>query len=260
MDRKWKGKGVPIFIGAVMGVLIALILMSAGVARAGIRVQNRADLIYYTSVTQVVSYTNFNTCDLVVLFGPRMFLEKWIKNEATNETSTTMVHVSRGESVTFHLESENSGANADTDAWHVTIVDNISVLAQVIGGTATVGPNSVTLGVVHDSFTYIAGTESATTGSSYTVPDWIQYYVYGKGWAPNTWTYATAQATREADPYNNASNDGPARIAGFRWYWRNIPSATKWDDSLNGGLGGNTANAAAKYKITTVFSVQRNDN
>ena len=253
MDRKWKGKGVPIFIGAVLGVLIALILMSAGVARAGIRVQNRADLVYYTSVNQVVSYTNFNTCDLVVLFGPRMFLEKWIMNEATRETNTTMVHVSRGESITIHLESENSGANADTDAWHVTIVDIVNTLTQMVGGTATVGPNSGTSGVVHDSFTYIAGTETATNANSYTVPDSIQYYVYGQGWS-NWQAYGSKNETTVWPNGPGGSNN----ISGFRWYWRNIPSANKWDDSP--GLGGNTPNAGARYKINTTFSLQRNDN
>lgn len=241
MNRMWKGKGVPMKIGMVAGALIVSMLMGAGAARAGFEVQNRADIVYFTSVQQLISYTAFDTAWVVVLYGPKMFIAKGVANEVTGESSPDMVHVSRGESITFHLYSQNDDP-ADTDAWHVTITDSFAMLSMILLSNASVGPS-----MVNDSFTYCTGTEVATAGNSYAVPDSIQYYVVGTGWT-NSQTYS---AKNEA-----TGTGGASRIAGIKWYWRRISSKTVWSDAA----GNNIVASPGNYKIHVQFSLKRNDN
>ena len=227
-------------IGAVAGALIVSMLMGAGMARAGFEVQNRADIVYFTSVQQLISYTAFDTAWLVVLYGPKMLIAKSVQNEVTSETSPDMVHVSRGESITFHLYSENNDP-ADTDAWHVTITDSFAILSMVLLSNASVGPS-----MVNDSFTYCTGTEVATASNSYAVPDSIQYCAAGV-WGSSQ-TYSTRSET--------AGTGGASRISGIKWYWRRVSSRQVWSDAI----GNNIVASPGNYKIHVQFSLKRNDN
>ena len=236
----WKGKGVPVFIGAVTGVLIALLLMSAGVARAGFRVENRADLIYYTSEQLKISYTGFDTAWLVVLYGPKMTIAKWVKNEVTGETNPDFAHVSRGESVTFHLYSQNDDPG-DTDAWGVTITDTFSMLAAVSPGTmtATVGSDTVT-----KTFTFVLGSADCDSNAECAPPDSVSYSTDGSVWTG--WQdYPTGIATL----------NGLTTITGIRWYWNHIASKVVWDDATNTNIS-----SGRQYMIHLWYSILRNDN
>ena len=240
MEKRLKGKDVPIFIGAVMGALIVLTLMSAGVARAGFRVENRADLVYYTSEQLKVAYTDFDTAWLIVLYGPKMTLAKWVKNEVTGETNPDFAHVSRGESVTFHLYSQNDDPG-DTDAWGVTITDTFATLAAVSPGTttATVGSDTVT-----KTFTFVTGSSGCDSNADSMRPDSISYSANGTDWSP--WqAYATGITT-----VNSATT-----ITGIRWYWNHIASKTVWSDASNSNVASNRP-----YSIHVWYSILRNDN
>jgi len=244
MGRLWKGKGVPMFIGAVTGVLIVLMLMSAGIARAGFRVENRADLMYYTSIQQKIAYTGFDTAMIVVLYGPKMTIEKWAKNDVTGEstTSDTMsTHVSRGETLSFHLYSQND-LPGDTDAWYVTITDTFSVLNGVPAGspTATVGSDTIT-----KSFTFVTGSASCDSVSAlYMQPDDLSYSESAATWT--AWeSYTTGVVTMNLK----------TTITGIRWRWKHIASKTVWDDVTNSNIL-----SGRPYLIHVWYSILRNDN
>jgi hypothetical protein len=244
MNKVWKGKGVPMKIGMVTGALIALMLMGAVKAQAGFRVMNEADLVYYTSAQLKVAYTSFDTALIVVLYGPKMTIQKWVVNEVTGESTTSDTqgtHVSRGESITFHLYSQND-VPGDTDAWGVMITDTFSALSSVIPSTtpATVGADTTT-----KTFTFIPGSANCdTTVASYMTPDSVSYCESG-----GTWTGWAAYAA------GIATVNGLKTITGIRWYWNHIASKTVWDDASNSNIA-----SGRPYLIHVWFSLLRNDN
>jgi hypothetical protein len=153
-----------------------------------------------------------------------------------------MVHVSRGESVTFHLYSENNLSNAaDTDAWHITVTDSFALLHIVALQGGSVGPNA------SDSFTYVAGSETATATDWNVWPDSIAYYVRASG----TWTAWQTYSVRN----ETLVPGGAAAISGIKWQWDRISSKTVWDDVTQTNIPSNLA-----YKLHVQFSVLRKDN
>jgi len=203
----------------------------------------------------VVGYSVADSVRLTVLYGPKMILQKFVRNEATTETSYIMVHVSRGESVTFHLTSQNDDP-ADTSAWHATITDSFATLVMYTGSNARVGPSAVL-----DSFTYVAGSETVTNSNSFALPDSIAYFVTAQNTAtPNVelgpgWTnWIAYSAKNEVAAWPNGPG-GAANVSGIKWYWRTVVSRMVWSDSTNSNVS-----SAGNYLIHTQFSVFRNDN
>ena len=239
MERKLKGKGVPIFIGAVMGALIVLMLVGAGTASAAFQVRNTAELNYYSNVVMAFKYAATDTADIRVMFGPAMYLAKNVRNEITGDSSADMVLAGKGDTVTVTLYSANNVGGADTGAWHVYITDTFALLAQVSGQAASVGPDAA------DSFVYVPASETAMNSSGldgWVAPDSISYYTgaTAPSWNNGTWSAWQAYGAKVE----------PAGIQGIRWYWRYVPSQ-------NDPYGAATNLA---YNLRVNFQIRKNDN
>ncbi len=227
-----------------LGVLLGLAILVGfiGVSQAAFRVDNTARLVYYSNSAQNPSflYTMTDTARLIVLYGPSMWLEKYVKNEITGNSSTNQVPVNKGDTVTTYLYAANDNPIADTASWHVYIYDTFSLFAAVDTYTASVGP----LGT--DSFTYVAGSESVVyevDPESVVLPDSICYY-NGAGWSG--WQpYGTK---------NEAVLGTPQDIKGIAWYWRYVPSKTYYDGS------GTVLSTGKPYRTQVKFSVFKNNN
>jgi len=225
-------------------ILIALIatmgLFFCVNAHAAFRVENIGDLIYFTSEQLKISYTGSDTAWIVVMYGPKMTLAKWVMNEVTGETNPNFAHVSRGESITFHLYSQNDDPG-DTDAWGVNITDTFTTLSAVLPGTmtATVGSDSA-----NKTFTFVLGSASCDSFSDFMEPDSIQYSTDGSNWT--VW-----------EPYSTGITtvNGLASITGIRWGWNHIASKVVWSDVTNTNVP-----SGRPYMIHVWFSLMRNDN
>ena len=225
-------------------LLIALValmgLFSCMNAHAAFRVENIGDLIYFTSEQLKVSYTGSDTAWIVVMYGPKMALAKWVMNEVTGETNPDLAHVSRGESITFHLYSQNDDPG-DTDAWGVTITDTFSVFLPVSPSTmtATVGSDSTV-----KTFTFVFGSANCDAFADFMQPDSVSYSTDGSGWTG--WQdYSTGIVT-----LNSLSG-----ITGIRWGWNHIASKVVWSDVTNTNVP-----SGRPYMIHVWFSLMRNDN
>ena len=242
MDKRLKGKGVPIFIGMVMGVLIALILMSTGVARAAFQVRNTAEINYYSNVAMAFKYAATDTADIRIMYGPAMYLAKNVMNEITGDSSANMVLCGKGDTVVVTLYSANNVSGADTNAWHIYITDTFAIFINSTGGadSASVGPNA------DDSFVYGTGTETAMSLAGldgFMAPDSISYYTGATragAWKNGTWGAWMAYGSKVE----------PAGIQGIRWYWRYVPSQ----------LDPYTNPTNLPYNIRVSFKIRKNDN
>ena len=256
MERKLKGKGVPIFIGAVMGVLIALILMSTGTARAAVNVQNWAQIIYRSSpnVSTAFMYTSTDSAVLRVLIGPSMRMAKWTKNEVSGELGE-LVGVNKGDTITVVLEAWNdTQTGGDSTAHHVVIYDTFAFLPFYQGGDTgyLVGPDN---GV--NSFTYVAGSETYSQINTCAIPAKIAYYDSVAGWVgmngnpvtltdPDDVNWIAYDSSREANAATALSNLG--RVTGIAWYWTYVYAATA------------DSGATSPYAIKVSFQIKKNDN
>ena len=253
----WKGKGVPIFIGAVMGALIVLMLMSAGTASASQDVQNWAELVYRSSpnVATAFVYAAIDSAVLRVMFGPQMRMAKSVKNEANGDSSDYMVKVNKGDTITVMIEAWNDMAASDSTAHHVLVYDTFALLPFITGGTTGCSVGPLANG---NSFTYVASSETYTQGNSYTAPTQIAYYNYlTKRWEgdgggdvvvnlndPYDADWITYGAAREG----SAPGGSTSNIVGIAWYWPQVFSRTASD--------GNTT----PYEVKVQFQIKKNDN
>ena len=219
-------------------------MMSVGIGQAAIEVDNTAQIVYYSNVQMAFSYTATDTARLIVLYGPQMSLAKNLQNDVTGESSPESIAVNKGDTVTVVLYSANNEPQADTSSWHVTVMDTFAVLVGVGANSATVGPTA------SDSFVYVAGSETATTGESHTLPDSVAYYANG---AWGTW-YAYGSKD-EADPLNDDSDLGKNYITGIKWYWRRIDCVRKYTPGT-----GLEDWVDANYKVRVQFKLKKNDN
>jgi hypothetical protein len=240
MDKRCKGKGVPMRIGMVMGVLIALILMmSAGVARAAFEVKNLAVLEYYSNVAMSFRYTATDTADIRVMYGPQMYLAKSVRNEVTGNSSTDMVLCGRGDTITFVLTAANNVSGADTGAWWVYVTDTFALFQMVSGESASVGPAGT------DSFVYVPASETSMNSAGFdgfVQPNSIAYYTgaTAPNWNNGTWSAFQTYVGRVE----------PAGIQGIKWMWRYVPSQ----------LDPYGAQTNLPYNIRVSFQIKKNDN
>ena len=249
-------------------------MMSVGIGQAAFRVENTGQIVYYSNVLCVFSYTFIDTANIVVLHGPHMYLDKYVRNEVTGDTSGNQIPASRGDTVTIILVAANDveaslgNALADTAAWHVFIYDTFTEFAAVAGGqTAKVGSND---GVVDggDSFTYVPGSETVNyevSPESVVLPSSVTYLVEDAGgpgdhqWIgtfnPATQTFAGTWYDYSAKDENNATGDTPKKILGIKWYWRYVPSKEYYDQASE-----SMASTGKPYITQVKFQVKKNNN
>jgi len=219
---------------------IGLIFFS-GIANAAFQVRNTGQIDYYSNVLMAYRYIASDTADIRVLYGPKMYLAKSVKNEVTGESSPDMVLCGRGDTITITLYAANNVSGADTAAWHVYVTDTFALFMQVgAGQNASCGPDT------GDSFVYVVGSETAAVldgPDGFVKPDSISYYTGATragGWTNGTWSAWQA--------YDSKSE--PQGVQGIRWYWRYVPSKL---DSY-----GNPTNLP--YNIRVQFRIKKNDN
>lgn len=240
---------------AVMGLVLCV-----GSANAAFRVDNTGQIVYYSNILAAYSYTFTDTARLTVLFGPEMYLRKYVKNNITGDSDANQVNVGRGDTITFRLYSANNQPNADTAAWHVLMFDTFALFANVAPGvaTATTG-HSDTMTNAGDSFTYIPGSETVTyeaNPESMVIPNSITYYIEGVGWLG--W-FDAASHTPQGTWYNYDANREaglaePKRVQGIKWYWNYVPSENTVD------IDGNLISTGLPYIVKVQFSLKKNDN
>ena len=260
MDRKLKGKGVPIFIGAVMGVLIVLMLVSAGTAGAAVSVQNWADLIYRSSPSMATAFSYLRTDSAVlrVMYGPNMRMAKGLRNEVSGDASDYLVKVNKGDTITIMLEAWNDVVSGDSTAHHIVLYDTFALLSfyQYGNSGCLVGPDDGA-----NSFTYVTNSESESTDGTYTAPTYIAYYDYvqkqweGTGGNPVVLTSDPSIPANNWIPYGpnwedqvNGIPGNANQIVGIAWYWTFVYS-------LYADEGDNSP-----YAVRVQFQIKKNDN
>jgi hypothetical protein len=234
----------------VLVLLGILFLMGTGLVEAGFDVNNRAYLLYYSNPARTFSYALSDTAVIRVLYGPAMRMAKYVQNMNSGETSNDRVVAARGDVIRFVIDGANDLPAADTYAHHVTIMDTFANLFPG-DNTATVGP------AASNSFTYVAGSETATNDNSFPLPNKIAYYCLGVGWQgiggavvniynpsdPNWITYASGRETTWG-----GSTD---QIVGIAWYWQSVQCVrNEFGQTITG----------SKYMIRSEFRIQKNNN
>jgi hypothetical protein len=158
----------------------------------------------------------------------------------------------RGDVIRFVIDAANDLSSADTYAHHVTIADTFATLFPG-EGSASVGSVAA-----NNSFTYVAGTETATNNNSFPLPNKIAYYdSVSNRWEgtagaivdiynPSDPNWITYDASRETNWGGNLE-----AIQGFAWYWQSVQCRR---DTYGADIPG------SKYLVRTEFRIQKNNN
>jgi len=219
-------------------------------------------MLYRSSPSAVTAFTYFRSDSAVlrVMFGPNMRMSKWLRNEISNDAGE-IVKVNRGDTVSIILEAWNDVVSGDSTAHHVVIYDTFALIPFSQYGVTgcKVGPwDGVSEINSGNSFTYLAGSESASLGGTCTGPTKIAYYDSIVGWVGNGGVSVNISSIQPAElakwiTYNGAREaSAPSsrtdRITGIAWYWPSVYSQNA--DS------GNTA----PYAVRVQFTLKKNDN
>ena len=116
-----------------------------------------------------------------------------VRDMVSFETKT--IYVVPGDTLEYKIRLDNNSGSTMT---YVIMADTCFY--------PTVGPN------VSDSMVYVAGSETATSGGAYVLPDSIAYYVLG------SWTSWQVYSSK------NENVPSPTDISGIKWYYREIPA------------------------------------